>query len=48
LVFNLLEKEDNFLEKVYDFKALPGYSAERDAFAFTCNLVELIAKKSWI
>ena len=42
LVFNLLEKEDNFLDKVYDFKALPGYSAERDAFAFTCNLVELM------
>jgi hypothetical protein len=42
LVFNLLEKEDNFLDKVYDFKALPGYSTERDAFAFTCNLVELM------
>jgi hypothetical protein len=42
LVFNLLEKENKFLDKVYDFKALPGYSAERDAFAFTCNLVELM------
>ncbi len=42
LVFNLLEKENNFLDKVYDFKALPGYSAERDAFAFTCNLAELM------
>jgi hypothetical protein len=42
LVFNLLEKEDNFLDKVYDFKALTGYSAEKDAFAFTCNLFELL------
>ncbi len=48
LVFNLLEKENKFLDKVYDFKALPGYSAESEAFAFTCNLVDLIAKKSWI
>jgi predicted component of viral defense system (DUF524 family) len=42
LVFNLLEKETHFLDKIYDYKSLPGYSEERDAFAFTCNLAELM------
>jgi hypothetical protein len=42
LVFNLLEKEDNFLDKEYNFKALAGYSEDRESFAFTCNLAELM------
>jgi hypothetical protein len=42
LVFNLLEKEDHFLDKEYNFKALEGYSEDRESFAFTCNLVELM------
>jgi hypothetical protein len=42
LVFNLLEKEDHFLDKEYNFKALAGYSEDRESFAFTCNLVELM------
>jgi predicted component of viral defense system (DUF524 family) len=42
LVFNLLEKEDHFLDKEYNFKALAGYSEDRESFAFTCNLAELM------
>jgi predicted component of viral defense system (DUF524 family) len=43
LVFNLLEKEEGFLNSDYDFKSLMGYSDEKEAFPFTCKLGDLIS-----
>jgi predicted component of viral defense system (DUF524 family) len=43
LVFNLLEKEEGFLNSYYDFKSLSGYSDEKEAFPFTCKLCDLIS-----
>jgi predicted component of viral defense system (DUF524 family) len=45
LVFNLIEKEKEFLNKNYNFKRLNGYSEDKDAFPFTCKLSDLISLK---
>jgi hypothetical protein len=42
LVFNLLEKEKDFLDRNYNIKLLKGYSEDKEAFPFTCKLSELI------
>jgi predicted component of viral defense system (DUF524 family) len=42
LVFNLLIKEEGFLNGKYNIESLSGYSKETDAFPFTCKLSELI------
>jgi predicted component of viral defense system (DUF524 family) len=42
LVFNLLEKEENFLNNNYNIKNLAGYSEDKEAFPFTCKLSDLI------
>jgi predicted component of viral defense system (DUF524 family) len=42
LVFNLEEKEKDFLNKDYNFRELLGYSEDKDAFPFTCSLAELL------
>ena len=42
LVFNLMEKEEYFLNNRYDFKKLNGYSEDKEAFPFTCKLSDLI------
>jgi hypothetical protein len=42
LVFNLLEKEEGFLNSDYYFKSLTGYSDDKEAFPFTCKLADLI------
>jgi predicted component of viral defense system (DUF524 family) len=42
LVFNLLEKEEGFLNGYYNIKKLSGYSEDKEAFPFTCKLSELI------
>jgi predicted component of viral defense system (DUF524 family) len=42
LVFNLEEKEKDFLNNECNFKQLPGYSEDKDAFPFTCSLAELL------
>jgi len=43
LVFNLLEKEKNFLDRNYNIKPLKGYSEDKEAFPFTCKLSDLIS-----
>ncbi len=42
LVFNLLEKEKDFLGRDYNIKLLKGYSEDNEAFPFTCKLSDLI------
>jgi len=42
LVFNLMYKEEYFLNNRYDFKKLNGYSDDREAFPFTCKLSDLL------
>jgi len=43
LLFDLLEKEENFLVGHYDIKKLPGYdNATQKTLPFTCTLTELI------
>ena len=42
LVFNLLEKEKDFLDRDYNIKILKGYSEDKEAFPFTCKLSDLI------
>ncbi len=44
LVFNLLEKEKDFLTNDYNFKALEGYSEDKEAFPFTCRLSDLLGE----
>jgi hypothetical protein len=44
LVFNLLEKEKDFLERDYNIKLLKGYSEDKEAFPFTCKLSDLIKR----
>ena len=46
LVFNLMEKEKDFLERDYDIKLLKGYSEDKEAFPFTCKLSDLIKKNA--
>jgi predicted component of viral defense system (DUF524 family) len=43
LVFNLMEKENEFLNGNYNIKNLNGYSEDQEAFPFTCKLSELIS-----
>jgi len=43
LVFNLMEKENEFLNGNYNIKNLNGYSEDQEAFPFTCILSELIS-----
>ena len=43
LVFNLMEKEKDFLERDYNIKLLKGYSEDKEAFPFTCKLSDLIS-----
>ncbi len=43
LVFNLMEKEETFLNGNYNFKNLKGYSEDKEAFPFTCKLSDLIS-----
>jgi predicted component of viral defense system (DUF524 family) len=43
LVFNLLEKEKDFLDRDYNIKLLKGYSEDKEAFPFTCKLSDLIS-----
>ena len=42
LVFNLLEKEKDFLDRDYNIKLLKDYSEDKEAFPFTCKLSDLI------
>jgi hypothetical protein len=42
LVFNLLNKEKDFLNRNYNIKLLKGYSDDKEAFPFTCKLSDLI------
>lgn len=42
LVFSLEQPEREFTGRVWDFKKLKGYSADQDAFPFTCTLTELM------
>ena len=42
LVFNLKEKEKDFLKSNYNIKLLKGYSEDKEAFPFTCKLSDLI------
>ena len=42
LVFNLLDKEKDFLNRDYNIKLLKGYSEDKEAFPFTCRLSDLI------
>jgi hypothetical protein len=43
LLFDLLEKEENFLVGHYDIKKLPGYDiATKKTLPFTCTLTDLI------
>jgi hypothetical protein len=45
LLFNLLEKENNFLETNLDIRKLPGYNtAVKNKLPFTCTLTDLINK----
>ena len=44
LVFNLLEKEEGFLNGYYNIKKLSGYSEDKEAFPFTCKLSDLIKR----
>ena len=43
LVFNLLKKEEGFLNGFYNIKNLKGYSEDQEAFPFTCKLSDLIS-----
>ena len=43
LVFNLLKKEEGFLNGVYNIHNLEGYSRGNDALPFTCKLSALIS-----
>ena len=43
LVFNLLEKEKDFLDRDYNIKLLKDYSEDKEAFPFTCKLSDLIS-----
>ena len=43
LVFNLMEKENEFLNGNYNIKNLNGYSEDHEAFPFTCKLSDLIS-----
>lgn len=45
LVFNLLEKEKDFLDREYNIKLLKGYSEDKEDFPFTCKLSNLISSK---
>ncbi len=45
LVFNLLEKEVDFLNGNYNVKLLNGFSEERKAYPFTCKLSELLRNR---
>jgi predicted component of viral defense system (DUF524 family) len=42
LVFNLIEKEINFLNGNYNIKRLKGYSEDKEAFPFSCKLSDLL------
>jgi predicted component of viral defense system (DUF524 family) len=42
LVFNLIDKEKEFLNNKYQFKKLIGYSENKDAFPFTSKMSDLI------
>lgn len=42
LVFNLLEKEKDFLNRDYKIELLEGYIEDKEAFPFTCKLSDLI------
>ena len=42
LVFNLVDKEKDFLNNTYYIKNLNGYSEDKEAFPFTCSLSELM------
>jgi len=44
LVFNLLEKEKDFLDRDYNIKLLKDYSEDKEAFPFTCKLSDLISQ----
>ena len=48
LVFNLEEKEKDFLNREYNFKELPGYSDDKEAFPFACSLSDLLKVVSGI
>lgn len=43
LVFNLLEKEKDFLDRDYNIKLLKGYSEDKEAFPFTCKVTDLVS-----
>jgi predicted component of viral defense system (DUF524 family) len=45
LVFNLMEKENEFLNNNYNFKEFKDYSESKEAFPFTCKLSELIRNR---
>ncbi|MHA8079087.1 DUF2357 domain-containing protein [Aquirufa antheringensis] len=45
LLFNLLEKEENYLNNNYNYQRLRGYSSNTDAYPFTCKLSDLINLK---
>ena len=45
LVFNLLEKEKDFLDNNYNIKLLKGYSEDKEAFPFTCKLSDLLSPR---
>jgi hypothetical protein len=45
LIFNLLEKEEGFLNGYYNIKKISGYSEDKEAFPFTCKLSELIVNR---
>jgi hypothetical protein len=36
-----MDKEERFLENNYNIKELKGYSADKEAFPFTCKLSDL-------
>jgi hypothetical protein len=48
LIFNLEEKEVDFLNKEYNFKRLKGYTEAKKAFPFTCKLSDLLSSKKQI
>lgn len=43
LVFNIQEKEKDFLDGDYNINLLKGYSENQEAFPFTCKLSDLIS-----
>ena len=45
LVFNLVEKEMEFLNNNYNCKELKGFSKDKQSFPHTCKLSELIVNR---